>query len=166
MQLSERVGGFQEGSDTVYAVGGDCEPCRMDMVMAPGLSLNTPHAHPRQKESFHVLSGTLDIEVGGKLHELRAGDEIVIDPGAMHRLGNRHDVPALVYKEVLPGLDVMQFYRALRALEEKNLGALTNTIEFAVLARRFDHLFRLPPFLSTYASTLAAIGRIKSRITG
>lgn len=160
MQLSQRVDGFQDGPDVVYEVGGDDAPCRMDMVMEPDLPLNSPHSHPHQRESFHVLSGTLDIKLDGKVHELHAGDEMVIEPGVMHSIGNRRASPALVYKEVLPGLDSIEFYRAMRTLEERKLDAVANTVEFAILVRRFRHLFRLPPLLSAYASTLAVVGRV------
>ncbi len=165
MQISRRVGGFQAGLDFVYEVGGDTAPCRMDMLMKPGIPLNTPHAHPQQEESFHVLSGTLEIKVGGRLHELYPGDELVLEPGTMHSLGNRRDVPALVYKEVSPGLDSMEFHRFLREMEEKKLGAMASTVEFAMLARRFRHHYSYPPLLSAYVRSLAAIGRLTPHIT-
>jgi transcriptional regulator with XRE-family HTH domain len=73
----------EEGIDflhAIYEVGGASTPDR---------SLMRHHG----REFGYVMSGTLGIEIGFKVHELEAGDSIGFDSTVPHRLFNKGDVP-------------------------------------------------------------------------
>ncbi|MDP9486216.1 MAG: cupin domain-containing protein [Actinomycetota bacterium] len=46
------------------------------------------HSHPRQEERFLVRSGVMGVRVGGRESELREGEELLVSPGASHRVWN------------------------------------------------------------------------------
>jgi mannose-6-phosphate isomerase-like protein (cupin superfamily)/uncharacterized protein YndB with AHSA1/START domain len=47
--------------------------------------LAQPHVHTRQTERFEVMSGSLELQRGGEMHTLLAGDTIEVPPGTVHR---------------------------------------------------------------------------------
>ena len=58
----------------------------------PGGSTGTePYAHGDSEELFVVLSGTVQLELGGELHELEHGDSIDYRSSTPHRISNVGD---------------------------------------------------------------------------
>jgi transcriptional regulator with XRE-family HTH domain len=50
-----------------------------------------PHAHGDSEELFVVLSGTVQLELGGDLHQLESGDSIDYRSSTPHRVTNAGD---------------------------------------------------------------------------
>lgn len=63
--------------------------------MPPG-ETETPHRHRRAHQVFHVISGTLHIEVEGKILQARDRDTIEVPPGAAHRAFTEDDAATFV----------------------------------------------------------------------
>ena len=59
------------------------EYCKKIIVMLGGQK-NPNHAHKLKEETFHVLSGDLTVVLNGIRHDLRAGEKLVVERGAMH----------------------------------------------------------------------------------
>jgi mannose-6-phosphate isomerase-like protein (cupin superfamily) len=57
-------------------------------TIQPG-SAEVRHYHVRARQFFHVLSGELTMEVGGRTHKPIAGQGIEIPPGTPHQAQNR-----------------------------------------------------------------------------
>jgi quercetin dioxygenase-like cupin family protein/uncharacterized protein YndB with AHSA1/START domain len=55
------------------------------VVGRPRGFLAQPHVHTRQSERFEVLSGSMQLELGGKKHQLLPGDTMEVPAGAPHR---------------------------------------------------------------------------------
>ncbi len=69
----------------------------------PGGSTGTePYAHGDSEELFVVLSGTVQLELGGELHELERGDSIDYRSSTPHRISNVGDELAEVMWIISP----------------------------------------------------------------
>ena len=64
-----------------------------DVSVAPGGG-TPPHIHHREDESFHLLEGTLTVEVGGKTITASSGDFVYLPRGIAHSFRNTGEVPA------------------------------------------------------------------------
>jgi len=51
------------------------------------------HAHPGIEQAVHVLEGTADVEIDGRLNHIRAGDWVFMPDGAFHDLTVTSDTP-------------------------------------------------------------------------
>lgn len=71
------------------------------LEMAAGNSTSL-HYHQKSESIFHVLVGTLSMEVSGTPIVLSAGDTIVIEPGEIHVLRNVGDETATVLESMAP----------------------------------------------------------------
>jgi transcriptional regulator with XRE-family HTH domain len=61
-----------------------------------------PYAHGDSDELFVVLSGNVQLELGGELHELETGDSIGYRSSTAHRISNIGDEPAEVMWIISP----------------------------------------------------------------
>src|SRR6266566_2909153 len=61
-----------------------------------------PYAHGDSEELFVVLSGTVQLELGGELHELESGDSIDYRSSTPHRISNVGDELAEVMWIISP----------------------------------------------------------------
>src|SRR5579884_1787898 len=57
-------------------------------VIAPGFGGPPLHIHPTAEESYAVISGTLDVCVGGEWRTVAAGESISVQAGTPHTLKN------------------------------------------------------------------------------
>ena len=60
------------------------------------------HYHNVMEENFYILEGEVVIVVDGKENLLSVGDMIHIEPGEIHYLINRADVPVLMVAVLAP----------------------------------------------------------------
>jgi uncharacterized cupin superfamily protein len=71
--------------------------------LGPGGSTGTePYAHGDSEELFVVLQGTVQLELGGELHELEHGDSIDYRSSTPHRISNIGDEIAEVMWIISP----------------------------------------------------------------
>jgi quercetin dioxygenase-like cupin family protein len=59
----------------------------LEVSVAPGVSVPR-HTHTREDESYHVLSGELEVVVGEKAFVLKAGDTLMAPRDIPHQLHN------------------------------------------------------------------------------
>src|SRR5919198_4421465 len=67
-----------------------------------GSTGDQPYAHGDSEELFVVISGTVQLELGGELHELERGDSIDYRSSTPHRISNIGDEPAEVMWIISP----------------------------------------------------------------
>ena len=80
---------FDVGIGSVCLSGADTGGayCLLEVSAAPGV--NVPcHTHTREDESYHVLSGELEVVVGEKVFVLKAGDTLMAPRDIPHQLRN------------------------------------------------------------------------------
>lgn len=63
--------------------GGAAEQSLAEATLAPGARTRR-HYHARTEEIYVVLRGSGRMEVDGDVHDLGAGDAVLIPPGAWH----------------------------------------------------------------------------------
>jgi len=73
------------------------------------------HTHP-ETEVFHVLAGRYLYEVDGRRFHSESADVITVPGGMAHAFVNVTDAPARQFILIMPGLDVVAFFKGLRDL--------------------------------------------------
>ena len=88
---------FLETSDET---GG--EHTLIEVEVAPGGG-TTPHYHLTYAEHFEVISGALEVMVGGETRTLTAGEKSVAPKNTLHNFHNATDRPTTFLVEFRPG---------------------------------------------------------------
>jgi quercetin dioxygenase-like cupin family protein len=71
-------------------------------MFLPPASGPPPHLHEREEESFYILEGTLQFQVGGESLTAGAGAYVKAPPGLRHAFKNVGTAPARVLMLVTP----------------------------------------------------------------
>jgi quercetin dioxygenase-like cupin family protein len=85
-------------------------------VIAPGFGGPPLHFHPAAEESYAVVSGTLDVCVGGEWRTLAAGESATVPAGTPHTLKNDSGAEVRLVNVHRPALEFERFFRRLHAL--------------------------------------------------
>jgi quercetin dioxygenase-like cupin family protein len=72
-----------------------------DWTLPAGFSTGL-HVHRVQEETFYVLEGECEWQVGGQLVRAKPGTYLFIPPGVPHNIGNASDKPARMLMTVSP----------------------------------------------------------------
>ena len=79
------------------------------------------HIHQHQDETFFFLEGIFDVEVGGKLYQMKPGDVAFIPKGTVHAFKNVGENQGRLRYIFSPALTIekmfREFYEALNAEE-------------------------------------------------
>lgn len=96
LETSEESGGARTLIEIEVALGGG----------------TTPHYHLTYAEHFEVISGALQVMVGGETRTLTAGEKAVAPKNTLHNFHNATDGPTTFLVELRPGSS--GFEKALR----------------------------------------------------
>jgi len=141
------------------------EVLKMELLIAADKPRMLEHVHPRQEERVEVLSGTVRYRLGGKEHNLGAGEAVVLPPGIPHTLWNAgHDEARLLF-DVRPALKTEAAFETLFGLAREgktNQQGMPNPLQGALLAREYETFFPRPPILlqRVALAILAPIARL------
>lgn len=75
--------------------------CMFEWTVPAGFSTGL-HVHRVQEETFYVLEGECEWQVGDQLIRARPGTYLFIPPGVPHNIGNASDKPARMLMTVSP----------------------------------------------------------------
>jgi len=67
------------------------EYCKKVIVLLPG-QRHPVHTHHRKEETFHVLHGVLELELGGVRRQVREGEMVTVERGVAHSFFTRDGV--------------------------------------------------------------------------
>jgi quercetin dioxygenase-like cupin family protein len=95
------------------------ERVQLEITLPPSAQGPPPHFHPRQEEEWHVLEGTLAVQVDGNWRDLRAGESATIPRGHVHTLRNRSDGTVRVLDVHIPALDFEDYMLDLHRLNQE-----------------------------------------------
>jgi mannose-6-phosphate isomerase-like protein (cupin superfamily) len=95
--------------ETSEETGG--EHTLIEIEVAPGGG-TTPHYHLTYAEHFEVISGALEVMVGGETRTLTEGEKAVAPKNTLHNFHNATDEPTTFLIELRPGSS--GFEKALR----------------------------------------------------
>ncbi|OWU83426.1 cupin [Oceanicola sp. 22II-s10i] len=76
--------------------------CLVEAVVPPGCGA-PPNHHAGETEAFHILEGTFEFMVDGKVFEAKAGDHVRVPDGAVHAFSATGDTPGRVLILNAPG---------------------------------------------------------------
>lgn len=74
------------------------------------------HLHPQQEETYHVVSGTADVFLDGRWHQVRAGESLTVPRGAPHTIKNEHDEDVRAMNWHRPAMRFEDFSRTFHRL--------------------------------------------------
>lgn len=108
--------------------------CMFEWTVAAGFSTGL-HVHRVQEETFYVLEGECEWQIGDKLVRAKPGAYVFIPPGTPHNIGNASDKPARMIMTVSPpGHE--RYFEELAALVARGGPPDANAI--AELRSRYD----------------------------
>lgn len=137
-------------------------------TLPPG-SYGTPlHYHNNLLETFEVLSGALEMELGekGNIKVLRPGEVVYVPAGMYHSFRNSSDKEVVFVSSVHPAGEFEQFIRAMYGLaidgKVSPSGMPKNLLHFALIIQKADLVLAgLPVFLQkVIIGSLAALARL------
>jgi mannose-6-phosphate isomerase-like protein (cupin superfamily) len=108
--------------ETSEETGG--EHTLIEIEVAPGGG-TTPHYHLTYAEHFEVISGALQVMVGGETRTLTAGEKAVAPKNTLHNFHNATDEPTTFLVELRPGSK--GFEKALRVAYGLAADGLSNS---------------------------------------
>jgi quercetin dioxygenase-like cupin family protein len=94
------------------------ERVELEITLPPDAPGPPPHFHPRQEEQWHVLAGTLEVQVDGNWRTLQEGESASIPAGHVHTLRNGGNEKARVLDVHIPALDFQDYMQDLHRLTE------------------------------------------------
>ena len=100
---------------TALAEDSDGAYVRFNWRSVPG-GVITEHVHPHQEERFTIKEGEAHFTLNGRELVARAGETIVVPPGAPHSEGNTGSVDIEGMVELRPALRTKEFHEALAGL--------------------------------------------------
>jgi mannose-6-phosphate isomerase-like protein (cupin superfamily) len=136
-----------------------------ELLLAPGGTVPSSHAHPEQEEIFTVLEGQMRFRIGWRLRLARPGDRVRVPPGTVHHFANAGRTPARVAVESRPALAMEQLLETAAALAQEQQAAgraLPRPLELAMFMTDFEREVRapiLPRFVRLLMRTLARLAR-------
>jgi len=141
------------------------ESLQMELLMQANKPRVLEHVHLRQEERVQVLAGTVRYRLGGKEHNLGAGEAVVLPPGIPHTLWNDGDGEARLLFDVRPALKAEAAFETLFGLAREgktNQQGMPNPLQGALLAREYETFLPSPPIPIQRAAlaVLAPIARL------
>ena len=85
-------------------------------VVGPGFAGPPLHIHPSAEESYAVVSGTLDVCVGGEWRKLGPGESVTVPAGTPHTLKNESGAEVKLVNVHKPAQQFERFFRRLHSL--------------------------------------------------
>lgn len=79
-----------------------------------------PHIHHREQESFYVLEGAIDIQMGGKIVQATSGDFVHIPCGTVHSFRNTGSDTARMLLIFSPGGIERFFEETLEPVQDRS----------------------------------------------
>jgi quercetin dioxygenase-like cupin family protein len=129
------------------AADTDGELLAIDLELSPDGRVPGSHVHPVQEERFEVVQGTMRFRQGLRTITARAGDSVVVPPGAVHRFENAGHGPAHVRVEVRPALRMEELFEAAVALAREGrttAAGMPHPLDLALFMREFETEVKAP----------------------
>ena len=86
-----------------------------EMTVPPSARVPAPHYHKDVDEVVYGLAGTLTMRLDGQIHEIRAGDSLLVPRGQVHGFENRHPEPARTLAVLTPGSIGRRYFEEVAA---------------------------------------------------
>jgi len=126
------------------------ELLEMEAIYRPTSTPPPAHFHPKQEETFTIVSGSLRFVVDGQERIVSSGSRVVIPPRVIHAAGNITSEETRVIWQVRPALRTQQFFELMYELAaggKTNSRGAPNLLHMALIANHYRDEFVLasPP---------------------
>jgi mannose-6-phosphate isomerase-like protein (cupin superfamily) len=121
---------------------------RVEMRTRPGGAPAAAHIHPHQDESFEIIEGRYQFEVGRDRFVLGDGDNVTVPEGRPHMWRNIGDSPGLMVIEWTPAGRTREFFESLFALArdgQVRANGLPSLLRLSLMAPAYDMWAAKPP---------------------
>jgi quercetin dioxygenase-like cupin family protein len=159
----ERIAFRKRAADT----GG--ELLEMDLFLAPGAFVATPHVHPNQTEVFRVIRGQVRERVGKEERTYGPGEEASVPRGMRHAWSTPFDAEAELVVEVRPALDTETMFETFFGLarDGKTMSSgLPRPLQLLVLVDAYRKETTVPPPISWVLTPIALVVAPIARLLG
>ena len=120
---------------TFLVTGEDTKHTSMFEWTIPAHFSTGMHVHRVQEETFYVLEGECDWQIGDRRVQAKPGTYVFIPPGVPHNIGNATDKPARVIMTVSPPGHEHYFEELAKLVVN---GKRPDPQAIAALRRRYD----------------------------
>ncbi len=123
------------------------EYVEIDLLLAPDGAVPGTHVHPKQVETFEVVSGRMKFRLGMKKIYAGPGETVVVPKGAVHNFANAGDEPAHVRVTMEPALKMEELFETSVALAKAgrvNKRGMPKPLDLALFVERFSDEARAP----------------------
>lgn len=104
------------------------------------------HEHSEQDETFTIIEGELNIQVGSKKMVLKAGESVTFPKNTPHTYANKSDKNCVFKYRLTPGGDFTKMMRTLEDLGHSGkvtkIGDPKTMIHIAAVVSQYDHHVR------------------------
>lgn len=141
-------------------------PLTWELFLEPGGRVPSSHAHPRQRERFTVLAGSMRFTVAGRRRTVSAGQQVTVEPGTVHAFANRGEDTAHVLVETSPALDMVALLQTAAALAGEQRAAARSyprLVDLALFMREFDREVRAPAFAALVRVAMRTVAGLARR---
>jgi quercetin dioxygenase-like cupin family protein len=159
----ERVSFLKTSAET------DGESVLIETTVAPNGFVAAEHVHPHQSERFEILKGEVEFRLDGEHVIARAGDVVMVEPGAVHQFRNLREEEVRFRTEVRPALAFEAFLETMFGLAadgKTNTKGLPNPFRLAVIMDEHFDLVRLPSPPAWVQRTTLALGAPIGQLLG
>jgi len=120
----------QATGQEIRVLSADVDALVVESLMPPRSPKPPPHYHPSQDESFKVLEGEVEAEIGGERRSYATGEHFSVTAGTVHEMSNTADAPARLRWETRPALQTLGFFETLGRVWQGDLEAAAELMNF------------------------------------
>ncbi len=132
---------------TSVETGGELLEMRTEY--RPNSAKPPAHFHPKQREHFEIVAGSMTVDMNGEQRVYHTGESFDVPEGVAHAMWNAGDVPTQVIWQVRPALKTQTFFETIWGLrqEGRTRNGTPDLLQSAVLMRAYADEFQLvsPP---------------------
>src|SRR3954469_25636341 len=129
------------------AADTDGKYVEIDLVLAPDGAVPGTHVHPKQVETFKVISGQMKFRLGLKKVKAGPGETVVVPAGAVHNFANAGDEAAHVRVTMEPALKMEELFETSVSLAKQGRvtkKGMPKPLDLALFVERFQDEARAP----------------------
>lgn len=139
----------------------------IDLVLAPDGAVPGTHVHPKQVETFEVISGQMKFRLGLKKVKAGPGETVVVPAGAVHNFANDGDEPAHVRVTMEPALKMEELFETSVSLAKQGRvtkSGMPKPLDLALFVEKFQDEARAPfPPHAVVMAMLAPLRKLARR---
>lgn len=91
----------------------------MEWELLPKAKGTPVHIHPSANETYKVLEGQLEVNIGGQWKTLHQGEELIVNKGMPHTFRNPTDRVSRIYNTHEPAMQFDCYFEALSTIVTK-----------------------------------------------